>query len=164
MHKAQEPKHKQNTKHKSSKTQNPKRLCFVKSVFCVFGVYLCFALSVLWVFAPSARAAPLTYVKDTITASHPNASANHTMEFIVPSAIPVSGEIIITPEAGDFTIPSGLDYTDIDLTDDGSDLRLATSPGSGAGSAVGVLVATGTSGSITLTLNNTNEIAASSNN
>ncbi len=101
-------------------------------------------------------------VKDTITASAPGFSANHTIEFTASSTIPVSGQIVITPEAGYFTIPSGLDYTDIDLAQDGTELTLASVPGSGAGSAVGVSVTSGTSGNITFTLNDADAIAASS--
>jgi hypothetical protein len=46
--------------------------------------------------------------------------------------------------------------------DDNANFTLASSPGSGAGSAVGAAVVTGTTGSITFTLNDTDGIAAAS--
>lgn len=107
-------------------------------------------------------AAKLLRVEDLLGSSAPGEDANHLISFITPSTIPASGKIIITPEFGNFNLPSGLDFGDIDFTDDGGNLTLAGSAGSGAGSAVGVSVATGTSGNITFTLNNTDVIMASS--
>lgn len=116
----------------------------------------------LFVAIPLAQAASLTFVSDTISTSALAANANHTIEFTVTNAIPVSGQIIITPEAGAFTIPAGLDFTDIDLLDDGTNQVLTAFPGSGAGSAFGVSVIIGTSGSLTFTLNDTDVISAGS--
>lgn len=140
---------------KQNRTQNRRRR------FCVSFVFL-FYVSFASVSITTAHAATLLQIKDTISTSAPSASANHTIQFITTTTIPASGKIIITPEAGDFTIPAGLDYTDLDLADDGADLTLGASAGSGAGSAVGVSIATGTSGSITFTLNNTDTIVGSS--
>ena len=107
-------------------------------------------------------AASLWQVSDTISTSAPGTGANHTIQFNTSTTIPASGKIIITPQAGAFTIPAGLDYTDIDIKDDGADLALDTVAGSGPGSVLGVSVTSGTSGSITFTLNDTDEIATSS--
>jgi hypothetical protein len=110
----------------------------------------------------TAQAGSLTFRSDTLSVSAPASGSDHTIKFTVFQEIPVSGKIVITPEDGDFTIPAGLDFTDIDLLDDSVQRTLAASPGSGAGSAVGVSVTSGTSGSITLTLNDTDTIAGSS--
>lgn len=107
-------------------------------------------------------AAKLGRVEDLLGTSAPGASTNHLISFTTSSTIPVSGKIIITPEAGKFNLPSGLDFGDLDFINDGNNLPLAVSAGSGAGSAVGVTVATGTLGNITFTLNDTDAIAASS--
>jgi len=109
-----------------------------------------------------ARAGGLTFVSDTISTSVPFANANHTIKFTVTNTISVSGKIIIRPQSGVFTIPAALDYTDIDFLDEGTDQTLASSPGSGAGSAIGVSVASGSSGSITFTLNDTDSIFSAS--
>lgn len=107
-------------------------------------------------------AAKLLRVEDLLGTSAPGASTNHLISFTTSSTIPVSGKIIITPEAGKFNLSSGLDFGDLDFIDDGNNLPLAASAGSGAGSAMGVTVATGTLGNITFTLNDTDAIAVSS--
>jgi len=117
----------------------------------------------MWISVPGeARAANLTFVSNTLSTSNLAANANHTIKFTVTNAIPASGKIIITPQAEAFTIPAQLDYTDIDITDDSTDLILAASPGSGTGSAIGVSITSGTSGSITFTLNDTDGLALGS--
>jgi hypothetical protein len=108
------------------------------------------------------RALPLTYVSDLISTSAPSTAASHTIQFTLPNAIPASGHIVITPQVGAFTIPASFDYLDVDL---------AVAAGAGpyvdrtlASTASvtddGVSVVTGSSGSITITLNSTTGIAA----
>lgn len=126
--------------------------------FCVFLL----SISVFILLPMTVEAANLTFVSDTISTSVPGASANHVVKFIVTNTIPASGKIIITPQAGAFTIPVGLDYTDIDFLDDSADKILSTSTGIGSGSAIGIYIITGTSSSITFTLNNTDALAAGS--
>ncbi len=109
--------------------------------------------------ARPAKAATLTFISDTLSTSRPSVLANHTIKFTTTTTIPAVGKIIITPAAGSFSIPVALDYTDIDLLVNGSNRALASSPGMGAGSAIGVSVVSGTSGSLTFTLNNTDSIA-----
>jgi len=109
-----------------------------------------------------ARAASLTFVSDTISTSRPGINANHTIKFTVTNTVPPSGKIIITPQAGALTIPTGLDHSDIDLLLNGTNQPLASSPGVGAGSAIGASVASGTSGNIVFTLNDANAIFAGS--
>lgn len=107
-------------------------------------------------------ASALIFASDTISTSAPSAFTNHTIVFTATSSIPVSGKITIVPESGYFTIPSNLDYTDLDISIIGVEQTLAASPGSGAGSAIGASVTIGTSGSIIFTLNNTDAITSGS--
>ena len=116
-------------------------------------------ISVFFGVLPSkAEGAGLTSISDTISTSVPGAGANHVVKFTVTNTVPASGKIIITPQAGAFTMPAGLDYTDIDFLDDGADQTLSVFSGSGSGGAIGVSIITGTSSIITLTLNNTDAL------
>ncbi len=108
------------------------------------------------------EAAAFNFVKDVISTSAPAADANYTIEFKTATQIPASGKIIITFQSGTFTIPSALGISDIDFLIDGSQRTLSSSPGSGAGSAFGVSVVSGTSGSVTFSLNDTDAITAAS--
>jgi len=122
-------------------------------------VFILVAISVLpW----AAGAANLTFVSDTVSNSRPGVSADHTVKFTVTNIIPASGKIIITPQAGVFTIPAGLGMNDLDLFDDGVNLTLADAAGSGSGSAIGVSITSGTGGKITFTLNDTDAITVGS--
>jgi len=93
--------------------------------------------------------------------STPSVVANWTLTIENVTAIGPDDRIVITPEATEFSIPGGLDHDDIEL-DIGGDITLAASPGEGAASAWGVSVTTGTSGSITLTNNDTDTVVAQS--
>ncbi len=111
----------------------------------------------------NADAAKLTSVQDFISDSRPSAtSTEHTFMFYVTTAVPVSGKIVITPSSGDFTVESGLSFTDIDLLVNNVQKTIASVPGTGIGSQIGVSVTSGTSGSITLILNDTDPIVAGS--
>jgi hypothetical protein len=107
-----------------------------------------------------AAAAPLTTVSDLITNSQTASASNHTLTFTATGGVPVSGRIVITPVSGAATIPAALDFTDVDLLVSSAQQTLAATAGSGAGSAVGVALVSGTAGSLTLTLNDTDAIAA----
>lgn len=110
----------------------------------------------------SAQAGRLTMRSDTISVSAPASGSNHSIQFTTFEEIPLSGKIVITPETGDFTIPVAMDFTDVDLLVGAVQQTLAATPGTGGGSAIGVSVVTGTSGSVTFTLNDTDTIPASS--
>ncbi len=108
-----------------------------------------------------AYAGAFSHFSDTIIDSAPSAVSDHTIQFTLDYAVPASGKIIITPQDGKFSIPSGLDYTDIDLAvySGGSfvDRPLAPAP---SAADDGVSVVSGVSGSITFTLNSTSGIGA----
>ncbi len=108
-----------------------------------------------------AHAAMLTHVRDTITTSEPSIPASHVIEFTTLTAVPPSGHIVITPQAGAFSIPTDLSYVD-------ADLAIATSSGlveqdiaaSASALAHGLSVTPGMNGSLDFTLNSTDGIPA----
>lgn len=109
-----------------------------------------------------AAAALLFGRSDTISTSAITAQATHDIIFHNPTTIPASGKIIFTPTPGQFTIPGGLYYRDVDLLINGVNQPLNNVPGNGAGSAHGVSVISGTNGNITITLNDSDSITSGS--
>lgn len=110
----------------------------------------------------ASQGATLNLVSDTLSTSEPGVAANHTVKFTAITEIPVSGKIVITPQSGSFNIPSVLDFADVDLLIDNSQKTLAASAGAGSGGAVGVSAVSGTSGSLTFTLNDSDLVSGSS--
>src|SRR3989338_3134625 len=125
---------------------------------CLFLLLLVF-FSVL---PREAAAASLTFVSDTISTSIPGNVANHTIQFTIISAVPTSGRIILTLQAGAFTVPAGLDYTDIDFLVGGVNKNLAPLAGTGTGGALGTSIVSGATNTFTFTLNDTDALAAGS--
>jgi hypothetical protein len=124
-----------------------------------------FLFGAFFSFTPVIHAAGLTWVSDLISTSLPaGTSTSHTITFTPTVPIPIGGKIVITPDAtGDtFDIPALLDFSDIDMatapTSTGPyvDRSLASSP---SGSDEGVLVVSGTAGSITITLGSAGLVA-----
>lgn len=74
----------------------------------------------------TADAANLTSVSDTISDSDRGVVSNHTIRFTTPSGI-LDGQTVVLTFPGTFTLPSGLDYNDIDVTLNGSQTLLNTS-------------------------------------
>jgi len=113
-----------------------------------------------------AHAGNIAFYSNTVRSSAPATSSNQLILFQqINNTIPPSGKIILTPQAGVFTFPVSFDFTDVDLATSTtllgpfSDRSLAATA-----SAVndGVVVATGTNGSITITLNSSQGIPANS--
>lgn len=70
-----------------------------------------------------AEGANLTYVKDTLTDSHPSSLSNHTLEFLSPGALSGGNTITVTfPSA--FTGTSSVTVGDVDLEIGGVDETL----------------------------------------
>ncbi len=107
----------------------------------------------LLTFAALASGATLNLISDTLSSSQLGIAANHTIRFTTITAIPASGKIIITPQAGSFEIPAGLDFTDIDLQVNDSQKSLTLSS---------VSVISGTGGQIAITLNDPESISGGS--
>lgn len=120
------------------------------------------AASILACMPASAYAAYMSPVSDLISTSVPGASASHIVTFRNHNALPPSSSFTITP-IGAFSIPAGLDYTDVDLlVSNGGPYADRNLAGSADAVLDGVSVVTGASGSITVTLNATTGIAAGS--
>ncbi len=107
-------------------------------------------------------AGEMNFVSDLISTSAPNTPATHIIQFSPTHDIPASGEIVITPQAGAFTIPGGLDNTDIEFSVSSLGGPYVDRPTADAadGGNDGIVVTTGTSGSIVITLNSTTGINA----
>ncbi|MEK7498404.1 MAG: dockerin type I domain-containing protein [Patescibacteria group bacterium] len=95
-----------------------------------------------------AYGAALMSVSDTISDSRPGIGINHTLQFTPSSTIPVNGKILVIPQAGAFTIPSGMDRSEVDVVIDGVEKMVAATPG--VGTDIVVTMSSGTSGVITM--------------
>lgn len=99
---------------------------------------------VLWTlgllpFQTKAVAANLTSVSDTLSDSDVGVLSNHTFRFTIPNGVVVGQTIVLNfPVA--FTL-GPLDFGDMDVTDDGTDIALAASP---SGATWGVSTTTST--------------------
>lgn len=112
--------------------------------------------------AVPAYASQLTYRQDFVSPGAPSYVADHTIIFRTVNVIPASGTIYLTSVSSSFVIPAGLGIEDVDVLVGGTQINLATSAGTSAGSAWGVSIQSGTPGSITFTLNNTDTLSAGS--
>jgi len=70
-----------------------------------------------------AEGANLTYVKDTLTDSHPSSLSNHTLEFLSPGALAAGNTITVTFPS-QFTGTSSVTVGDVDLEINGVDETL----------------------------------------
>lgn len=69
----------------------------------------------LFSFGGDISARSLLSISDFISSSRPGYPANHTIIFKTTEAVPPGGKIKISPEPGQFLIPSGLSYLDVDF-------------------------------------------------
>lgn len=121
----------------------------------IIGVIL--TLIALFVAYQPAQAGYLTAMSDTMSRMKESIAADHTIKFTTVSAVDPGDTMTVIFPTG-FTIGS-VDHTDIDLEDDGTDLPLAATPGTGAGSDLGAAFSGQT---LTITENDTDSIAAGS--
>ena len=105
------------------------------------------------------NAAWLSPISDTVSTSAPSLNADHHIKFTAVNTVPASGKIVITPEPGAFNIPTALNYQEVDFLVDSAQRDLAVWPSS---TEDGVNVFSGSNGSITITLRNTQNIPAGS--
>ncbi|MFM2374764.1 MAG: hypothetical protein RLZZ234_759 [Candidatus Parcubacteria bacterium] len=137
----------------------PRRI--VVGVVLLLSVFLVFVTAI---FVGQAR--NMSTIRDTISTSRPGVYANHTVEFRIDTDIPAGGYITIRPDDGAFTIPtSTFSHSNAELyvkapLASSYVLRPATTtPGA---TDDGVTIVSGTSGSVTFTLNNTTGITSGS--
>src|SRR3989344_970579 len=110
-----------------------------------------------------SEAGVMFYISNLLSTSKPSTPADHTITFQAANAIPPSGKVVITPQAGAFSIPVALDFTDIDVATSSSatgTFMERTVSSTASVSAGGISVVSGTSGSITITLSSGQGIEA----
>ncbi|MSR71547.1 MAG: hypothetical protein EXS50_02695 [Candidatus Taylorbacteria bacterium] len=73
-----------------------------------------------------AYAASITSASDTLSTSKVSTLANHDIQFTSPTGV-ASGQTILITFPSDFSIAGSMDFTDIDVLDDGSNVTLAAS-------------------------------------
>ncbi|MFH1405538.1 MAG: dockerin type I domain-containing protein [Patescibacteria group bacterium] len=109
-------------------------------------VCICVCVGVLSLYQNVLAVSSLSW---TLSLSIPSESADHTITFTTQTQIPASGKIVLTPQAEYFTIPVALNYTDFDLSIEGTQKEI---DGSATVSFYGVAVTSGASGSFEVTL------------
>lgn len=77
-----------------------------------------------------AEAANVINVSDTLSDSAPTVAANHTITFVTPTGVANGQTITINLANGPFAL-NGIDFGDIDITDDGTDLSVTAGCGAG---------------------------------
>lgn len=82
-----------------------------------------------------ASAASLTSLSDTMSTVKKNTVSNHDISFVTPTGV-ASGQTIILTFPSDYSIDASLDYTDIDVLDDGVNATLAGTPSGATWGAV----------------------------
>lgn len=102
-----------------------------------------------------ANAASITSFTDTVTDLTASAVANHNIVFTTPTGV-ASGQTIILTFNNSTSINASLDYTDIDVKDDGVNVTLAATPSGATWGAVR------TSGTVITLTNGTTAVAAGS--
>lgn len=115
-----------------------------------FGVCLLSFFAVLLLFPSAVSAINITEYKDTISDSGPGESANHTIEFIIGTALSPGSVIEVTPPPG-FTVLSTSTFgtRNVELQVDGVSRPSAATAGSGID---GVQITAGTPGFFRYTL------------
>lgn len=126
---------------------------YISSILMIGVIAMNFGISFL---SPrEALAASLTSMKDTVSNLTASTVANHTIQFTTPTGV-ASGQTIILTFDNSTSVGASLDYTDIDLTDDGVDVTLAAAP---SGATWGVVR---TSSTVITFTNGTTAVAAGS--
>ncbi len=124
-------------------------------------------LAVLMVLIPltcahTVHAGYMSPMSDLISTSKPSTAASHIFIFKVTNSIPASGSITITPENA-FSIPVGFGFSDVDLAvSSGGPYAERNLAASASAASDGVFAVSGSTGSITITLNSSSGIAAGS--
>ncbi len=90
---------------------------FILSLLIFFIAVFLLDVQIIW-------AADLSDLSDQMSRMKVSTPSNHTIEFTTPSGVG-AGETITLEFPACFSMPAALDYTDMDLADDGADLDLA---------------------------------------
>lgn len=100
-------------------------------------------------------AASISSASDTLSSQKVSTLANHDIQFTTPTGV-ASGQTIIITFPADFSIAVAMDFTDIDVLDDGVNVTLAAAPSGATWGAVR------TSGTVITLTNGTTAVAAGS--
>jgi hypothetical protein len=84
---------------------------------------------------PRANAAAITAASDTLSTVKINTASNHDISFVTPTGV-ASGQTIILTFQSDFSVNASLDFTDIDVLDDATNVTLAAAPSGATWGAV----------------------------
>lgn len=111
-----------------------------------------------------AYAASLTGLSDTTSSAKVSALSNHDIAFTTPTGI-ASGATVVVTFPGSYSIAAALDYTDIDVTDNGTNVTLAATPSGSTWGAVrtSATVITLTNGTTAVTAGHTIHIKIGTN-
>lgn len=111
-----------------------------------------------------ANAAALTTLSDTMTNLNSSGLSNHDISFVTPTGV-ASGATIILTFQSDFSINASLDFTDIDVLDNGANVTLAAAPSGATWGAVrtSATVITLTNGTTVVTAGHTIRIKIGTN-
>lgn len=107
------------------------------------------------VFPQRAMAASLTALSDTQSTIKAATASNHDISFTTPTGI-TSGQTVVLTWNNSTSVNASLDFTDIDVLDDGVNVTLAASPSGATWGAVR------TSGTVITLTNGTTPVAAAS--
>lgn len=127
-------------------------------------LFLAFAVFYIFFITNENLALAFSRISDRITDSAPNAQSDHIITLRNTSPIPPSGKIVITPEAGNFFIMGGFDYTDVDFgtssdRDGAYNQRSLSNTADADNDGIAVIAST-TNGNFTINLNSTYGINA----
>ena len=111
-----------------------------------------------------ASAATLTALSDTMSTVKVSTLANHDIQFTTPTGVAASATIILT-FASDFSIAAAMDFTDMDVLDNGTNVTLAASPSGATWGAVrtSATVITLTNGTTAVTAGHTIRVKIGTN-
>lgn len=115
-------------------------------------------------FIPVAYAASLTTLSDTLSSAKISTLSNHDISFVTPTGVAASATIILT-FPGSFSVAAAMDFTDIDVLDNGTNVTLAASPSGATWGAVrtSATVITLTNGTTAVTAGHTIRIKIGTN-
>ena len=107
----------------------------ISKIRFVTSLYLVAALIALTGGVQVAYAASLTALSNTLSSQKISTLANHDLQFTTPTGV-ASGQTIIITFQSDFSIAAAMDFTDMDVLDDGVNVTLAASPSGATWGAV----------------------------
>ncbi len=106
-----------------------KKINYITSVCMIFGIILLNGGSQI------VYAASLTALSDTLSSQKVSTLSNHDIQFTSPTGVG-SGQTIILTFPSDFSVAAAMDFTDMDVLDDGANVTLAAAPSGATWGAV----------------------------